>query len=345
MTEKINDITNDDILSLPLSKILPKPDFAKLEEEGMNRDLIILLSYIYENLPTKPKKYGISSYINSVNKAIETIKYVMNNSSTEKVNEVMGEINKAFNDRLVYYKAELDALGFPNTSLKRGDFIIKKFESKGEPTRYSVVKRYAIIRDYDTLEEAQKGYREIVESRQEKEKTESKQEYNVYQRRSDRIYFITPKGKSKIIIQDGFTSPKEAFAYIRENKAALDEKFSGLKEVPTERNEENRERKGIDWAEGRNITNQEFADTFGFRAIEYGNWVTQTERQENLNNAYNALRDLADVIGVSPKALSLSGELALAFGSRGYGKAMAHYESEKIVINLTKKKRSRLFGS
>ena len=48
--------------------------------------------------------------------------------------------------------------------------------------------------------------------------------------------------------------------------------------------------------------------------------------------------DLAMVCGVSPKALSLGGKLAMAFGARGVGKFNAHYEPDKVVINLTKTK-------
>ena len=54
--------------------------------------------------------------------------------------------------------------------------------------------------------------------------------------------------------------------------------------------------------------------------------------------AYDGLLDLADVMGIPPKAISLNGELALAFGARGQGLsgARAHYERDKVVINLTK---------
>ena len=67
--------------------------------------------------------------------------------------------------------------------------------------------------------------------------------------------------------------------------------------------------------------------------------MEQGRRQRDLNNAYDALMDMAAVLGISPKALSLNGELGLAFGARGSGgvnPAAAHYEHGKVVINLTK---------
>jgi hypothetical protein len=48
------------------------------------------------------------------------------------------------------------------------------------------------------------------------------------------------------------------------------------------------------------------------------------------------LGDLADILGVEKQDVSLKGELALAIGARGTGKARAHYEPIKKVINLTK---------
>ena len=44
-------------------------------------------------------------------------------------------------------------------------------------------------------------------------------------------------------------------------------------------------------------------DTFGFRGGEFGNWLGDKERQENLNHAYDALMDLADILETDPKNL------------------------------------------
>ena len=74
---------------------------------------------------------------------------------------------------------------------------------------------------------------------------------------------------------------------------------------------------------------EQFADAFGFRGVQFGNYVEGGRRQGDLNEAYDALMDLAGVIGVPARALSLNGELGLAFGARGTGgknAALAHYE-------------------
>jgi len=103
------------------------------------------------------------------------------------------------------------------------------------------------------------------------------------------------------------------------------------------RSKENRERQGPDWRQGKDITPDEFNQAFGFRGVEFGNWVSKTrERQDGLNRAYDALQDLAQLLNVPTRALSLAGKLGLAFGARGKGMAAAHYEPGRVVINLTK---------
>ena len=71
---------------------------------------------------------------------------------------------------------------------------------------------------------------------------------------------------------------------------------------------------GEDMREGKDVSAEDFAKTFGFRGVEFGNWVEQGKRQAMVNDAYDALMDMAAILGISPKAISLNGELGLAFG-------------------------------
>ena len=118
------------------------------------------------------------------------------------------------------------------------------------------------------------------------------------------------------------------------------EKESKNRNYTTER--KSRERVGRDWRNGKDATPDMFVDmdgnksVFGFRAVEFGNYVTNKERQQFLNDIYDALMDMSDVLGVSPRALSLGGQLGIAVGARGKSSASGHYEPEKNVINLTK---------
>lgn len=103
---------------------------------------------------------------------------------------------------------------------------------------------------------------------------------------------------------------------------------------------ENFERSGAeDFTGGRDITGDDLKNTFGFRGGEYGNWLTDKDRQASLNMSFNALCDLANILGIPRSDISLpdeKGNLAIAYGARGISKAAAHFEPAKNVINLTK---------
>ena len=96
------------------------------------------------------------------------------------------------------------------------------------------------------------------------------------------------------------------------------------------------EREGIDYREGLDITPEFWQETFNFYGCEFGNWTNQNDRQCSLNYAYDALRDLADVLGIDTKSIAYNGKLSLAFGSRGVANSSSHYEPARAVINLTK---------
>ena len=84
------------------------------------------------------------------------------------------------------------------------------------------------------------------------------------------------------------------------------------------------------------ISSQELVNEFGFRGVEFGSWEIETERQKTVNMAFEALCYLAENIGMPRKFASLNSRLALAFGARGGGKAIAHYEPLRKVINITR---------
>lgn len=97
-----------------------------------------------------------------------------------------------------------------------------------------------------------------------------------------------------------------------------------------------RERVGVDYRNGKNVTEKEFAEKFGFRGVQFGNYEKNEKRQKEVNNSYDSFLDLANILGLPPKAISLGGTLGIAFGARGSGKAAAHYEPDLKVINITR---------
>ena len=143
------------------------------------------------------------------------------------------------------------------------------------------------------------------------------------------------------IIKDGFSTKEEANAFAARVKDRIFEKFLKYRDEKKQFvffSTANNERFGEDYRNGRDVEPNELINTFGFRGVQFGNWTNQKDRQMAINQAYDAFLDLAKILNVSPKAISLDGELGIAFGARGSGMASAHYEPSEVVINLTKTK-------
>ena len=74
-----------------------------------------------------------------------------------------------------------------------------------------------------------------------------------------------------------------------------------------------------------------------FRGIQFGNSMTDDERVHHVQKCTEAFADLADILDIPEEYTSWKGKLAIAFGARGKGGAVAHYEPSKMVVNLTRK--------
>ena len=181
---------------------------------------------------------------------------------------------------------------------------------------------------FDSEQEAMENIPLIEVSRNHTIRTQGGDTYAIVRRVTDR---------KMPVVKGGFNSREEAMEYMVRNPVEIIEHKTRFE--PTIRPEiEGVVRTGDDHLDGKPSTPEMFGESFGFRGVEFGNWNNQAERQMIMDHAYNALMDLSQVLEVDPRALSLNGELALAFGARGHGLqgAAAHYERDHAVINLTK---------
>lgn len=156
---------------------------------------------------------------------------------------------------------------------------------------------------------------------------------NTYSKNNDwrpNTYYVT-KGYS--ILKMNFASRDEALKWVQD--FAKQRGGNGKKRfVPQQL--ARIQRTGPDYRRGRDVTGQDYLDTFAFRGGEFGNWLTQNDRRASLNMGFDALKDLAAALQISEKDISYQGTLSIAFGARGSGNAAAHYELMRKVVNLTK---------
>ncbi|MBN1156719.1 hypothetical protein JXA85_03825, partial [Candidatus Woesearchaeota archaeon] len=153
--------------------------------------------------------------------------------------------------------------------------------------------------------------------------------------KKDEFVIYRKTGLGIHIVKTGFKTKDDAFKWYVDNTDYL---LNYKPEFPERPHLDHIDRTGPEYQKG-NVSVDMFADIFGFTGGEFGNWVPQDERQKILNMAYNGLMDLATVLNLPPKALSLNGKLSIAFGARGHGgkvSAAAHYEPDRAVFNLTR---------
>jgi DdrB-like nuclease len=86
---------------------------------------------------------------------------------------------------------------------------------------------------------------------------------------------------------------------------------------------------------------KEFIEYFGFKSVEFGNWMSQEDRLEFLYAAAHGFEIIRRELNVPSKYIGLNKELSIAFGARGRTNAVAHYEPRQNAINITKTKATK----
>lgn len=341
-----------DVSVVPLSKSFPLPNYVKLAEAGVDRRILGVISFLRGSIPPKPRvSYKVKRWASKVEAVRSMASDLMDGtiSLDDLINELDGPSHLSKGLRpLLSIANDIPANAIKeigNFELKKVQFSkfrdeenVSKWEAK-DKSQKSGLGGMGASAYFDTIEEAVSHVKDQIAN---PDSTASNQltKFDVWSTRGKEGFFLGKKiGTRKYIELGKFDTPEEARKYSRDNNALLVEQLKQKKKIGNVRRSEQNERVGIDRRKGKNITSAEFGDTFGFRGVQFGNYVENDKRQQDINNAYDGLLDLAEIIGIPPAAISLNGELGLAFGARGSGgknSAAAHYEPGNVVINLTK---------
>lgn len=345
-----------DVVAVPLSQSWPEPDYVKLIESGADPYVVAWVRAARDEIPTKPQKgWKLKGWVDNVQMLREFAEKLLAGDVT--ADAVRQKLNTEFSRSLRDLQGRVDlyeaigherslkgiTLSFHHYSLYRGreDVDLWAVEQKARATAFSNWPKE--IATADTKQEAIDKFKAALASGAIDPKAKrAGPRFEIYSYRSKPGKFIigVKVGRNTVDLKE-FGTIKEARDYriSEEGDAWLQAEFAKFKGVPDHRRRENSPRIGVNHRAGADVTPEQFQEAFGFRGVQFGNYVEGARRQEDLNEAYDALMDLAGVIGVPSQALSLNGELGLAFGARGKGgkrAAAAHYEPGTIVINLTK---------
>ncbi|HCB9983416.1 TPA: hypothetical protein M2R16_003560 [Escherichia coli] len=332
----------------PLSKLFPKPDYARLEKEGVDSDTLAMMALYRSEIPTRTSR-NMQKWISIVKSGREATAGMLEGKiPAAKLADMMDSKPglRSMSDTWKLLRT-LSALQIDKASgyrVRSGVYLFvggKRYDppqmmyslrdSKGRDLFFSESR--------DELLKKAKAYFDEQGSRERETPATSADDritFDVYRHKASGDIFIG-YGKNRQKLKGGFESARDAHDYVRTHRDELVNQVKALREVSREeqRNATNRDRTGPERRKG-DVSPEQFSDAFGFRGVQFGNYVESPRRQADLNRAYDSLHDLADVLNVPTKALSLNGRLGLAFGARGKGKAAAHYEPGEVAINLTK---------
>ncbi|HIB6815485.1 TPA: LPD38 domain-containing protein [Escherichia coli] len=342
-----------DYATQPLSKLFPKPDYAKLANEGADADTLAMIALYRSDIPAKTK-HNTAGWGESIKKVRHSVSEMLNGTvSAKRLAEWMeGRMPSRYADTWQLLRT------LPPSQMDRASAyrVVSGVYQAAGGKRYDPPQKLYSLRNKDNkgsnlffsesrdelLAKAKVWFAEQEEKSQAKgdEKTapspDDKIRFDVYRNTRSGDIFIA-YGKNKMRVRGGFKSASDARKYIDSHRDELVRHVKEMREISREeqRNATNRDRTGPERRKG-NVSPEQFSDAFGFRGVQFGNYVEGPRRQADLNRAYDSLHDLAEVLNVPTKALSLNGRLGLAFGARGKGKAAAHYEPSEAAINLTK---------
>lgn len=354
--DQLAEVSDDEIVNQPLSKVWPQTDYQGLIDGGADAWAVAFARAARDEIPSKPRQSwkvkrwaeqvkllrGTTTKLMDGTLSVERAKQLMSNFSSQGMRDLAGRVELYM---LVGHAKSLDGV-----RIRSGEYsMYNKIEYKPPRVIWTVEKQAAAtafsnwpreLATGATREEALKAFKEKYDALDITPAALKSVSFDIFSERGKEGYFIGKKiGRNLATIEGPFATVKEAREYRANNVAALEEKLAKYKEIPRERRDVNEPRVGEDMRNGQDVTPEMFGETFGFRGVEFGNWVEQKRRQQDLNDAFDGLMDMAAILGIPAKAISLNGELGLAFGARGSGgknPAAAHYEPGHVVINLTK---------
>jgi|GEM_PF-1021405 len=267
---------------------------------------------------------------NAIEENHNTLKLEMMKASAEKVIEEY--LNFSGNKKASDFKyllgklkqAMLDSIGDEEAFIKL-NFVLHKLEhGLAIANEHEII--YVIIEDFE--EDIEKQYQDYLKS-----KSKHHKPIRPKSKGKDDLGKLRPKQKKdlgKIVDEGDVPYRGRADQYWRDK----------LKVIFTPNNKEIRS--GAEIPKSYEYDNLEFVENyFGLRAIEFGNWLSQQDRKNYLSGLGLALFDLRHILGFDAKDISLNKKVSVAFGARGRGNALAHFEPDTFSINITRYSRPR----
>ena len=301
--QKLSDASRNDPAAVPLSQAFPEPDYDRLAESGIPARAVAVIHALRDSIGSKPRNgWRMAQYTKQLQTIREMVRQIVNRELDSKQLDKVLE-NPLFNR--IRESAELyEKLGHLKSlkgyRLSLGNYsVFGGVEYKPPKLIWTVSDssggRYRDVAFGDTREEAVENFRKYLDRETGEDRTRIK--FGIFQYRSGAgaekagKVFIGKKVGSNTIELKRFDTAAEAREYLGSHQQELEELLKLKQYVPATRSDVNRGRIGQDYRGGKDVTPEMFQEKFGFRGVQFGNWVGKTEeRQQNLNEAYDAFK-------------------------------------------------------
>lgn len=343
-----------------------KPDYEKmLNEEGYSRNAIYFIKHVRDAIPTGPElkltdtedviREKQESYIDFINELKEDMMKIKTNEDIDKISANYF-INKGYVEKHGYFyditpksesfmtnklfKAIQMSSTQANREATRKDFLGNQEKAIQEQFTVIEINSQNVQFGVDTLnpdkviieQNVPGGKRFLYPNHSSLDDKSLYKEGSVLVTQQHRILFVGTKEQANEFIEKAAKKIEEQKREDKETKKVeAKERKQTLK--PPILDHINRSGMSV---RNKNVEGQDFLQVFKIKGGEFGNWLNETERQANMNFAYESFKDLAKALNINDEDISLGGKLNIAFGSRGVKGAAAHYEPLREVINLTK---------
>jgi hypothetical protein len=344
--KRMGPTTDQQISEKPLSETFPEPNYKALIKDGVDPWVLSFIRSARDCIPQKPRKKGLFIWVSQVKSLRGLCSQLLDGSiSADGLRDRITDsssLNDSLRGRIALYQRFGHDKSFKNYQIQSARYTsMKGVEYDPARTFWSVENRKERLRVIGLdMDDVLDQISVVLEREKETPETGRRIKLKLYHLDGKpEVHICRNFGKNTVSLASfpDIKSAKKAYAEDYDEYVSMSER---MRNNPAERGVTNRDRTGFDRRGGADVTPESFTQAFGFRGVQFGNYVEKSRRQMDLNDAYDAFMDLADVVGCEPSALSLDGRLALAFGARGRGgidAAAAHYEPVEVVINLTKK--------
>lgn len=350
------------------AKVYPKPDWQKLVENGMNPIIARAAKSVYDAFAAKPRTLSattdakLENYVDTLSALRDALpKWMEGVSADPNVREALSRYIVSEAERLKERRFPIAAQGkellgamkpyndalfgaiFPHPVDAHSAFGTSDEGSRLNNARAHIVGGNKTVRALQVHPaDLFNAARDIVETGWPKASEAWRKSFAVHATGSTGApeYYVT---HARQIVAKGFKTKAEAESAAQDAWAKLHQRANApFTEESVDLRKAQRSGAQVRTPD-EHITSQRLMDTFGFRGVNFGNWMLgaaagkSAERQMHLDEAYDALHDLSTLTGLPPRALSLEGKLGLAFGAQGHGGgARAHFVPGVNEINLTR---------